>query len=112
MDRWTGKSKLDFKARQVVKHFDICAVKTGNGSDNAEPQSVTGTVTASFEPIETFENVSMLFNGNSRPIVGHRYDGVALTLGNFNRHLNCFTRMLDGIVHKIGNCVEQKITIA
>jgi hypothetical protein len=37
MDRWTRKSKLDFKARQVVKHFDIRAVKTGNGGDNAEP---------------------------------------------------------------------------
>ena len=37
---WRRKPEFELETRQVIKHFDPRAVKTGNGSDQAEPQTV------------------------------------------------------------------------
>jgi hypothetical protein len=89
----------------------MSAMKTGNGSDNAEPKAVSGSAPTPFKPVETLENVRILVRGNSRTIIGDRKQGLAIAVRNRNGHLTRFTAMFDGVIDKIGNCIEQEISI-
>jgi hypothetical protein len=111
-NRRTRKPKPDFETWQVVNHFDLSSMETGNGGDNAEPEAIPGCAATPFEPVKTLENMSILVSGNSRPVIGYRNEGSAVAMRNLNRHLPRVTAMLDGIVDEIGNCIEQEISIS
>src|SRR5262245_47254360 len=105
------KSQLDFKSRPVLEHFDPRPVKTGNGSHDTEPKAASGSAPASFEPVKTFENVLLLISWKPRPVIGNRDNAPAIAVLNLDRHLTPFTAMFDGIIDKVGDCIEQQISI-
>ena len=102
------KSQLDFKPRPVIEHFDPRPVQTGNGSHDTESKPASGSAPASFEPVKTFENVLLLVSWKSRPVIGNRDKAPAIAVLNLDRHLTRFTAMFNGIIDKIGDCIEQQ----
>ena len=86
-------------------------METGNGSDKAEAESVAWSAATPFQPVKALEDVLAFIGGNSRPIIGDRYDGTALILSDFYGHLTAFTTMFDGVVDEIGHGIEQEVSI-
>src|SRR5262245_36185661 len=87
-------------------------MQTGNGRHEAQPEPVAGRRTASLKPIEALEYISELVARNSRTFVGDRNDGPGITLPDVDGHASRFATVLDGIVNKIGHCIEQKVSVA
>src|SRR5438876_577243 len=87
-------------------------MQTGNGRDEAQAEAIARSLAASLEPIEALEHVSDLVARNSRSLIGNRNTGPGVTFPDLHGHASRFTTVLDGIVHEIGHCVEQKIPIA
>jgi hypothetical protein len=105
--------KLASEPGGVVCHLDACAVKVGDGRDEAEAEAVARALPAALEAIKPAEDVLAFLNRNSRAAIGNRKNGsigVARD-GDRNRSVS-FAAVLDRIVDKIGDGVEQQIPIA
>src|SRR6266446_10804633 len=109
---WRGKPEFELETRRVIKHFDPRAVKTGDGSDQAEPQTVSRRVAAVFEPVKALENLLVFVGGNSGPVVGDRDDRPAIDVFVRDHDLPPDAAMLDRIVHEIGDGIKDQIAIA
>src|ERR1700740_3239332 len=94
------KAKLELKARRIVEHLDACAVKAGDGGNQAEPQTMSRCVAALLEAIEPLENVLAFVDGNAGTVVGDRYHGLSVGAFDCNRHSSPGTAMLDRVVDK------------
>src|SRR6185295_5683879 len=101
-----GKPEFELETRRIIKHFDPCAVKMGDGSDQAEPQPVSRRVTAVFEPVKALENLLVFVRGNSGPVIGDRDDRSAIDVFVRDHDLPPGAAMLDPIVHEIGDGIE------
>src|ERR1700684_567672 len=71
---WHREPNLDLETGRVREHFDLCAVKTGNGSYQAQSETVSRSVATVLESIKTLEDLFAFVGGNSRPVLGDRYD--------------------------------------
>src|SRR5438128_1196622 len=87
-------------------------MKTSDGSDQAEAETVPRCVAAVFEPVKALENLLMLFGGNSGPVVRYRDDRSAITAFAGNDDLSAGAPMLDRVIHEIGNGIEDQIAVA
>src|SRR5262245_48945563 len=86
-------------------------MQTGDRRHQAEPQAVAGGAPAVLEPIEAPEHVLALVGGNSRAVVGDRDDGAAIALPDLHAHPARFAAVFDGVVHQIGDRVEQEVAV-
>src|SRR5205809_5970460 len=86
-------------------------MKTGDGSDQTEPETVSRRVATVFEPVKALENVLVFVSGNSGPVIGDRDDGSAFNDFVRNDDLPSGTAMFDRIVHEIGDGIEDQVTI-
>src|SRR5712672_2118203 len=93
-------------------HFDPRAMKTGNGSDQAEPETVSRCVATVLESVKPLENMLIFIGGNSGPVIGDRENRRAANVFVRNHDLASGTAMLDRIVHEIGDRIKDQITIA
>jgi hypothetical protein len=109
---WRGKPEFELEARQIIKHFDPRAVKTGDGSDQAEPQTVSRRVAVVFEPVKALENLLVFAGRNSGPVIGDRDDRPAIDVSVRDHDLPSGAAMLDRIVHEIADGIEDQIAIA
>src|SRR5436305_12496069 len=73
-----GKPEFELETRRVIKHFDPRAVKMGDGSDQAEPQTVSRRVAAVLEPVKALEYLLVFVGGNSGSVIGDRDDRLAI----------------------------------
>src|ERR1700674_6047432 len=87
-------------------------MKTGDGSDQTEPETVSGPVATVCEPVEALENVLVLVSGNSGPVIGDRNGRPPFIDFVGNDDLPSGTAMFDRIVHEIGDGIEDQVTIA
>ena len=87
-------------------------MKTGNGSDQTEPETVSRRVATVFEPVKSLENMLMFIGGNSGPVIGDRENRRAINVFVRNDDLPSRAAMLDRIVHEIGDGIKDQITIA
>src|SRR5258708_9008247 len=67
---WRRKPKFELETGRVIKHFDPRAMKTGDGSDQAEPETVSRRVATVFAPVKALEDVLVFVGGNSAPVIG------------------------------------------
>src|SRR5713226_420142 len=87
-------------------------MKTGYGSDQAEPETVSRCVAALFEPVKALENTLVFVGGNSGPVIGDRDDRRAIDVFVRDHDLPSGAAMLDRIVHEIGDGIKDQIAIA
>ena len=87
-------------------------MKTADGSDQTEPETVSRRVATVFEPVKALENVLVFVSGNSRPVIGDRDDGAAFNDFVRNDDLPSDTAMFDRIVHEIGDGIKDQIAIS
>src|SRR5258707_4815830 len=87
-------------------------METGDGSDQAEPETVSRRVATVFEPVKALENMLVLVGGNSGPVIGDRDDRLAINVFVCNDDLTSGAAMLDRIVHEGGEGIKDQITIA
>src|SRR5882724_1238416 len=109
---WRRKPEFELETGRVIKHFDPRAVKTGDGSDQTEPEAVSRRVATVFEPVKALENLLVFVGGNSGPVIGDRDHRPAFNDFVRNDDLASFAAMFDRIVHEIGDGIEDQITIA
>src|SRR5258707_12404325 len=58
-----GKPEPELETWRVIKHFDPRAMKTGDGRDQAEPETVSRRVAALFEPVKPLEHMLVFIGG-------------------------------------------------
>ena len=87
-------------------------MKTGNGSDQAEPETVSRRVATVFESVKSLENMLIFIGGNSGPVIGDRDSRRAINVFVGNDDLPSGAAMLDRIVHEIGDGIKDQITVA
>src|SRR5260370_17754937 len=87
-------------------------MKTGDGSDQTEPETVSRRVATVFEPVKALENVLVFVSGNSGPVIGDRDDRPAFNDFVGNDDLPSGAAMFDRIVHEICDGIEDQVTIA
>src|SRR5690242_4298253 len=87
-------------------------MKAGDGRDEAEAETVTGSVAALFEPVKALEHLLVLLGGNSAPVVRYVHDRPATAVFAGDDDLPARAPMLDRVIHEIGNRVEDQITVA
>src|SRR5258708_4299019 len=106
-----GRRKPEFEPEpgRVIEHFDPCAMKTGDRSDQAEPETVSRPVAAMLEPVKTLEHVLMFFNGNSGPVIGDRDHRAAIDIFIGNDDLPSGAAVLDRVVHEIGDGIKDQV---
>ena len=87
-------------------------MKTGDGSDQAEPEAISRRVSTVFEPVKALENMLVFAGGNSGPIIGDRDD--SSTVDVFVRYDDppSGAPVLDRVVHEIGDRIKDQVTIA
>src|SRR6202163_4490210 len=113
--RLTGrrcKPELELETGRVIKHFDPRAMKTVDGSDQAESETVSRRVAALLQPVKALENMLIFIGGNSGPVIGDRDHRLAIDVFVRNDDLPSGAAMLDRIVHEIGDGIKDQITIA
>src|SRR5712671_5256272 len=108
---WRGKPEPELETWRVIKHFDPRAMKTGDGSDQAEPETVSRRVAALFEPVKALEHMLVFVGGDSGPVIGDRDDRLAIDVFVRNDDLASGAAMLDRIVHEIGDGIKDQITV-
>jgi hypothetical protein len=81
-------------------------MEPGNGFDKTESKTVSGGVTAPFEPIKTLGHVLIFVSGYSRPIIGDRNDGLPIAVRNLNGYLPRGAAMLNRVIDEIGDRIE------
>src|SRR5205085_12294912 len=72
LTRGWKEAQSEFETWRVINHFDPRAVKSGNGGDQAEAETIPRCVTVLFQPVEALEDMLMFLGGNSRPVIGNR----------------------------------------
>ena len=87
-------------------------MKTGDGSDQAEPETVSRRVATVFEPVKALEDMLVFAGGNSGTVVGDRDHRPTLDVFVRNDDLPSGAAMLDRIVHEIGDGIKDQITVA
>src|SRR5450631_3317422 len=107
-----GKPEFELETWRVIKHFDPRAMKTGDGRDQAEPETVSGRVAALFEPVKALEHMLVFVGGNSGPVIGDRDHRLAIDVFVRDDDLPSGAAMLDRIVHEVGYGIEDQIAIA
>ena len=93
-------------------HFDPRTMKTSNGSDQAEPETVSRRVATVFEPVKALENMLVFAGGNSGTVVGDRDHRRTIDVFVGNDDVPAGAAMLDRIVDEIGDGIEDQIAIA
>src|SRR5258706_4989446 len=93
-------------------HFDPRTMNTGNGSNQAEPETVSRRVATVFESVKSLENMLIFIGGNSGPVIGDRDSRRAINVFVGNDDLPSGAAMLDRIVHEIGDGIKDQITVA
>src|SRR3981189_3653776 len=109
---WHRKPKFELETGRVIKQFDPRAMKTGDGSDEAEPETVSRCVAALFEPVKALEYMFVLAGGNSGPVIGDRDDRPTIHVFVRDDNLPSGAAMLERIVHEIGDRIKDQVTIA
>src|SRR5712671_5059765 len=92
-------------------HFDPRSMNTGNGSNQAEPETVSRRVATVFESVKSLENMLTFIGGNSGPVIGDRDNRRAIDVFVGNDDLPSGAAMLDRIVHEIGDGIKDQITV-
>src|ERR1700682_4230270 len=108
---WRRKPKFELETGAVIKHFDPRAMKTGDGSDQAEPETVPRRVATVLEPIKALENMLVFVGGNSGAVIGDRDHRPAIHVFARNNDLPSGAAMLDRIVDVAGDGIKDQITI-
>ena len=105
--------KLASETGGVVCHLDASTVKVGDGCDEAEAKAVAGALAAALEAIKPPEDVLAVLDRNSRAAIGNRKNRSISVVRHGDRNLSVsFAAVLDRVVNKIGDGVEQQIPIA
>src|SRR5712671_3348444 len=87
-------------------------MKTSDGSDQAEPETVSRRVAAVFEAIKALENMLVFAGGNSGPVIGDRDDRTAVDVFVGYDDSPSDAPVLDRVVHEIGDRVKDEVTVA
>src|SRR5690349_17476839 len=103
---------FELKTRRLVRHLDRRAMETGDGCDQAEPTAVSGRVATLFEPIEALEGLFVLIGGDSWPVIPERNDRTSVHGFARDNDLSAAVSVLDCVVDKIGDGIENQIAIA
>ena len=107
------KVKLASETGGVVCHLDASPVKVGDGRDKAEAEAVARALPATLEAIKPPEDVLAFLNRNSRAAIGNRKNGSIGAVRDGDRNLSVsFAAVLDRIIYKVGDGVEQQIPVA
>src|SRR5258707_6615234 len=85
-------------------------MNTGNGSNQAEPETVSRRVATVFESVKALENMLILIGGNSGPLIGDRDDRRAINVFVRNDDLPSRPALLDRGVHENGDGLKNQIT--
>src|ERR1700751_5095424 len=104
--------KLDSQTGKVVAHYNMGAMQIGNRCNQAQAEAVSRPVTAALEPIEPPHHEVPLIDRNSRPSIADRENLPIGASRDGDLDLAPLAAMLDRVVDKIGNRVEQEIAIA
>jgi hypothetical protein len=87
-------------------------MQVGDRSYKAESEAVARGATASLQPVEKLEYAVAFIDGNSWPVIGHRNQGSARALADRHSYPSRFATMLDGVVHQIGERLEEQVATA
>ena len=87
-------------------------MKTDNGSYQAQSETVSRRIATVFEPIKALEDLFAFVGGNSGPVIGDRYNRHTVNDVAGNHDVSSRAAVLDGIVHEIGDGIENQIGIA
>src|ERR1700716_3235555 len=87
-------------------------MKTGDGSDQTEPETVSRRVATVFEPVKALENMLVFAGGNAGTVVGDRDHRRTIDVFVGNDNVPAGAAMLDRIVDEIGDGIEDQIAIA
>ena len=109
---WRRKPEFELETGRVIKHFDPRAMKTGDGSDQTEPEAISRRVATVFEPVKALKNLVVSVGGNSGPVIGDRDHRPAFNDFVRDNDLATCAAMLDRIVHEIGDGIKNQIAIA
>ena len=104
--------KLDLQTGRVVGHNNAGTMQIGNRCNQAETEAVSRPVAAALEPIEPSQHVIALFDRNSGPPIADRENRPIGASRDRDPDLAPIAAMLDRVVDKIGDGVEQEIAIA
>src|SRR5262245_4552839 len=87
-------------------------MKVGHGGDEAQSKAVSGRVAALLEPVKPLEDMVAFARRNSGPVIGDRKDGLFVDVFAGNDDLATGATVLDGIVHEVGDGIDQQIAVA
>src|ERR1700676_3503077 len=69
---WRRKPQSEFQTGRVVEQFDPRAMKTGDGRDQAEPETVSRRVAAGLSPVKAPEDTLVFAGGDFKTVIGDR----------------------------------------
>src|SRR3984893_5757886 len=69
---WRRKPQSEVETGRVVEQFDPRAMKTGDGRDQAEPETVSRRVAAGLQPAKALEEMLVFAGGDSGAVIGDR----------------------------------------
>jgi hypothetical protein len=104
--------KLDSQTRRFVGHDNVGAMQIGNRCNQAKTEAVPRPITAALEPIKPSQHVIAFFDRNSRSSIADRENRPIGASRDGDLDLAPIAAMLDRVVDKIGDRVEQEIAIA
>src|SRR5262245_40989096 len=85
-------------------------MQAGHDGNEAEAESIARTASTALEPVEPLENAQAILDGDPRSTIGHRHEGTPIVLADHDPDVAGVT-VLDGIVDKIREGIEEEITI-
>src|SRR5271169_4034732 len=106
------KMKLDPQTGTVVGHNNVGAMQIGNRRNQAKAEAVSRPVAAALESIEPSQYVIAFFDRNSGSPITDRENRPIGASRDGDLDLTPIAAMLDRVVDKIGDRVEQEIAIA
>jgi hypothetical protein len=112
---WTlgnREMKLDSQTGRVIAHNNVRAMQIGNRGNQAQAEAVSGPIAAALEPIEASQHVIAFIDRNSGPPIADRENRPIGASRDGDLDLAPIAAMLDRVVDKIGDRVEQEIAIA
>ena len=104
--------KLDSQTGRVVGHYNVGAMQIGDRCNQAKTEAVSRPVAAALEPIEPSQHVIAFFDRDSGSPIADRENRPIGASRDGDPDLAPIAAMLDRVVDKIGDRVEQKIAIA
>ena len=102
---------LDPQTGRVVGHDNVSSMQIGNRCNQTETEAVSGPVAAALEPIKPSQHMSAFTDRNSGSSIADRENRHSGALHDGDPDLAPIAAMLDRIVDKIGDRVEQEIAI-